>query len=136
MPKSIVDRAHDYLRDCTTANGGVIYSLAHGGAFNGAERPPLTAAAIACLFSAGEYKSELAKKWFKFCQRAIPIDKTGSDSFGRKRRARQPNPNAPCHLKNSSLGGRRNNLDPSAPVRSKNLRKARASTNTLARLFQ
>lgn len=82
VPKSIIDRAHDYLKKCTTPNGGVIYSLAHGGAFNGAERPPLTAAAIACLFSAGEYKSELAKKWIQFCQRAIPIDKSGSDSFG------------------------------------------------------
>jgi len=82
VPKLIIDRAHDYLKNCTTANGGVIYSLAHGGAFNGGERPPLTAAAISCLFSAGEYKSELAKKWIKFCQRAIPIDKSGSDSFG------------------------------------------------------
>jgi hypothetical protein len=82
VPKSIIDRAHEYLKNCTTPNGGVIYSLAHGSAFNGAERPPLTAAAIACLFNAGEYKSELAKKWLRFCQRAIPIDKSGSDSFG------------------------------------------------------
>jgi Prenyltransferase and squalene oxidase repeat len=82
VPKSIIDKAHDYLKNCTTANGGVIYSLAHGAAFNGAERPPLTAAAIACLFSSGEYKSELAKRWIKFCQRAIPIDKSGNDSFG------------------------------------------------------
>src|SRR5712691_11333609 len=82
VPRSIIDRAHDYLKNCTTPNGGVIYSLAPGGAFNGGERPPLTAAAISCMFSAGEYKSELAKKWIKFCQRAIPIDKSGSDSFG------------------------------------------------------
>src|SRR5438309_6349730 len=59
VPKSVVDKAREYLKNCTTPNGGVIYSLAHGGAFNGGERPPLTAAAISCLFSAGEYKSEL-----------------------------------------------------------------------------
>jgi len=82
VPKSIIDNAHKYLENCTTQRGGVIYSLAHGAAFNGAERPPLTAAAISCMFSAGEYKSELAKKWIKYCQTAVPIDKSGRDSFG------------------------------------------------------
>ena len=82
VPKSVIDKAHDYLKKCTTESGGVIYSLANGGAFNGAERPPLTAAAISCMFSAGEYNSPLAKKWFKYCQTAIPIDKSGRDSFG------------------------------------------------------
>jgi len=82
VPKGIIDKAHKYLKDCTTPRGGIIYSLAHGAAFNGAERPPLTAAAIACSFSAGEYTSEYAKKWIKYCQTAIPIDKSGRDSFG------------------------------------------------------
>jgi hypothetical protein len=82
VPKGIIDKAHDYLKKCTTARGGIIYSLAHGGAFNGAERPPLTAAAIACMFNAGEYNSEHVKKWFKYSQTAIPIDRSGRDSFG------------------------------------------------------
>jgi hypothetical protein len=82
VPKSIIDKAKKYLETCTTQRGGIIYSLAHGGAFNGAERPPLTAAAVACMFSAGEYNSEYAKRWIKFCQTAIPVDKTGRDSFG------------------------------------------------------
>jgi hypothetical protein len=82
VPKSIIDKAHKYLENCTTARGGVIYSLAHGAAFNGSERPPLTAAAIACSFSSGEYNSELAKKWLKYCHSAVPIDKSGRDSFG------------------------------------------------------
>ena len=43
------------------------------GAPVGGERPALTAAAISCGFSAGEYKSELAKKWLKYCQTAIPL---------------------------------------------------------------
>src|SRR5437899_1998226 len=46
VPKSIIDKAHEYLKQCTTESGGGIYSLANGGAFNSAERPPLTAAAI------------------------------------------------------------------------------------------
>src|SRR5205085_3729814 len=56
VPKTIIDKAVKYLKDCTTPRGGVIYSLAHGGPAAGAERPPLTAAAIACSFSAGAYQ--------------------------------------------------------------------------------
>jgi hypothetical protein len=39
----------------------------------GGERPALTAAALACLFSAGEYNNDLVKKWFKYCRTAIPV---------------------------------------------------------------
>lgn len=75
VPKAVVKKGYDYLKNSTTAQGGVVYSLGRGGvgAPVGGERPALTAAAIACLFSAGEYKDELVKKWFKYCQRAIPI---------------------------------------------------------------
>jgi hypothetical protein len=83
VPKAIVDKAVKYLKDCTTPRGGVIYSLAHGAPTAGAERPPLTAAAIACSFSAGEYKSDLAKQWIKFCQTAIPVarGRVGHDEY-------------------------------------------------------
>lgn len=73
VPKAIIENATKYLEKCTTPRGGVIYSLAQGGAFNGGERPPLTAAAVACSFSAGEYDSPLAKKWLEYCKTAIPI---------------------------------------------------------------
>ena len=69
VPKSIIDKAEDYLKKCTTSRGGIIYSLTQGG---GPDRPALTAAAIACMFSAGEYNSPLAKRWIKFCQTSIP----------------------------------------------------------------
>ncbi|MCX7700299.1 MAG: terpene cyclase/mutase family protein [Gemmataceae bacterium] len=84
VPKSIIDKAVDYLKNSTTERGGVIYSLAHGGvAVNGGERPPLTAAAIACAFSAGQYDSPLAKKWLKFCRDHIGIDgrRQGHDEY-------------------------------------------------------
>jgi len=78
VPKGIIDKAHEYLKNCTTERGGVIYSLAHGGrAAVGGEPPPLTAAAIACMFSAGEYDSPLCKKWFDYCKTAIPIAQVG-----------------------------------------------------------
>lgn len=75
VKKEILDNATKYLRDCTTARGGIIYSLANGGVANGQERPALTAAAVACAFSAGQYKDEFAMKWIKFCKDNIPIGK-------------------------------------------------------------
>jgi hypothetical protein len=67
--KDIMKKGYDYLRKSTTQRGGVVYSFGRGagGAPVGGERPALTAAAIACLFSAGEYKDEYVKKWFKYC---------------------------------------------------------------------
>ncbi|MGL5098324.1 MAG: prenyltransferase/squalene oxidase repeat-containing protein, partial [Planctomycetia bacterium] len=75
VPKEIIDKATKYLRDCTTPRGGIIYNLGNGGAQAGQERPPLTAAAVACAFSAGQYNDEYAKKWVKFCKENIPIGK-------------------------------------------------------------
>jgi hypothetical protein len=84
VPKGIIDKAVKYLRDSTTQRGGVIYSLSQQGGRGayGGERPALTAAAVACAFSAGDYNSEYAKKWIKYCQTAIPIDQTGRDHIG------------------------------------------------------
>jgi len=67
VPKQIIDKGLKYLRDCTTANGGVTYTISGGG-----ERPALTAAAIACSFNAGEYDSPVVKRWFKYCRSMLP----------------------------------------------------------------
>jgi hypothetical protein len=77
VPKETIDKAVAYLEACTTPKGGVIYSYAqtNGTALSGQERPPITAAAVACSFGAGQYKGELAKKWVKFCKDNIPIAK-------------------------------------------------------------
>lgn len=79
VPKSIIDRTHEYLKRCTTRRGGLIYSLQSGG---GEERPTITVAAIASMFSTGEYTSTLAKQWLRFCQPVVPIDRVGQDQFG------------------------------------------------------
>jgi len=71
VPKEIIDKAIKYLKDSTSSDGGVIYSLAGGG--GGGGRPALTAAAIACGFSAGEYGSKEVAGWFKFCNQQIPL---------------------------------------------------------------
>jgi tRNA A-37 threonylcarbamoyl transferase component Bud32 len=66
VPKRLLDI--DYLRRSTTPRGGVVYSLF---GHSSGDRPPLTAAALACMLTAGEVDSELAKKWLAYCQRSI-----------------------------------------------------------------
>lgn len=79
VPKEAIDKVHDYLRKCTTDRGGLIYSLASGG---GGERPTITVAAIASMFSTGEYDSKLAKRWLEFVKPQVPTDAAGADQFG------------------------------------------------------
>ncbi len=64
VPKSIIDKAIKYLENSTTESGGAIYSLAQaGGRAIGGGQPALTAAALACGQSAGEYSAPLTKRW-------------------------------------------------------------------------
>ncbi len=71
VPKEVIDKAVQYLKNCTTNRGGIIYSLARGQPRAGGERAPLTAAAVACAFSAGEYDGEYARKWLSYCKSAL-----------------------------------------------------------------
>jgi hypothetical protein len=66
VPKEIIDRAIAYIHRCTLPDGGVQYN-SHGGG----GRPAITAAAIACLFSAGEYDSDYVRRLFAYCQRHL-----------------------------------------------------------------
>jgi len=69
VPKETIDKALAYLEACTTADGGIVYN--YTGSAGQPGRPPLTAAAICCGFSGGQYRGELPKKWLKNCQRHI-----------------------------------------------------------------
>jgi hypothetical protein len=82
VPTEAIKDSLKYLKESTNAQGGVIYSLAHGS--GGPGRPALTCAAICCGFSSGEYDSPLVKKWFEFCRTNAPVlEHTGVDRFGR-----------------------------------------------------
>jgi hypothetical protein len=63
VQREIIDRAKKYIADCTTSDGGVQYSIRGGGA-----RPPITAAALAALFNAGEYQGDHVEKLTSFCR--------------------------------------------------------------------
>ena len=77
VSKEIIDRAQKYIDDCMTTDGGIRYSFkTRGGA-----RPPITAAAVATLFSTGEYESAQVKKMLEYCERNVwPAG--GSNSHG------------------------------------------------------
>lgn len=77
VSKEIIERAVKYIQDCTTPEGGVQYSIKGGG-----PRPPITAAAIACLFNSGEYKSPYAKKLLAFCEKNVWPGNSSRRNFG------------------------------------------------------
>jgi len=77
VPKEALERAVQYIKDCTTPEGGVQYSIRGGGA-----RPAITAAAIACLFNSGQYESEYAKKLLKFSEKNVWPGSAGRRYFG------------------------------------------------------
>jgi hypothetical protein len=66
VPREIIDKAIKYIQQCTLPDGAVQYSSKGGGG-----RPAITAAAIACLYNAGEYDSEYVPKLEAYCQRNL-----------------------------------------------------------------
>ncbi len=62
IPKGTIENAIRYLELCKTSDGGICYSYGSGND----TRLPITAAAICCLYSAGEYESPLADSCMKY----------------------------------------------------------------------
>jgi hypothetical protein len=80
VPGDAIKKAIGYLKESTTEQGDVLYSLTLG---RKAISPALTAAAICCGFSAGDYDSPLVKKWFRYCQSTIAVGgpRLGHDEY-------------------------------------------------------
>ena len=77
VPAEAIKDAQKYLMDSTNEQGGVQYSLAFGGGGRGEGRPALTAAAVACGFSFGDYSGKYPKMWLKNCQQYLSIPGEG-----------------------------------------------------------
>ena len=75
VPKAIIDKAIKYIHKCTTGDGGVQYSSKGGGG-----RPAITAAAVACLFNAGEYDGDYVPRLLEYCNRNL--GNISNKSFG------------------------------------------------------
>ena len=69
VPKEILDKAITYIKKCTGKDGGVRYNLASAG--GGGGRPPISAAAIACLFNAGDYDDQYVPKILEYCRKNL-----------------------------------------------------------------
>ncbi|MFN9721204.1 MAG: prenyltransferase/squalene oxidase repeat-containing protein [Planctomycetota bacterium] len=77
VSKEIIDRARVYIEECTTSSGGVQYSIRGGG-----ERPPITAAALAAMFNAGEYDTDVTKRMRAYCKIHIWPDHSVAEANG------------------------------------------------------
>jgi hypothetical protein len=81
VPAETIKDARKYLRESTTEQGDVLYSLTTR---RKAFTPALTAAAVCCGFSAGDYDSPLVKKWLRYCAGAIRMPdgvRAGHDEY-------------------------------------------------------
>ena len=68
VPKEIIDKAIGYIRECSLEDGkgGVQYNSRGGGG-----RPAISAAAIACLFNAGQYDSQYVPNLLEYCDKNL-----------------------------------------------------------------
>lgn len=76
VPKKVIDRAIQYIENSANEDGGIAYRVGQGGG----SRPPITAAAVACLYNAGQYDSPVAEKALLFCERNISV--SGQGAYG------------------------------------------------------
>jgi hypothetical protein len=75
VPKEIIDKAIAYIKACTLHDGGVQYSSKGGGG-----RPAITAAAIACLYNAGDYDNEFVPKLLDYSKQNL--SNINNEGFG------------------------------------------------------
>ncbi len=73
VPKKVIDKAVAYIHGCTLKDGGVQYSTKGG---NG--RPAITAAALACLYDAGEHEDEFVPRMKEYCRIHLAGEDAGS----------------------------------------------------------
>ncbi len=76
VPKGIIEGGVHYLEMCKAPEGGICYSLSSGG---GAHLP-ISAAAIATLYNAGQYDSKLADSCMAYVRQQFDLEK---DSFSK-----------------------------------------------------
>ncbi len=67
VPKSIIDRAKQYIYRCKNPDGGISYSSRN----RGTSRPAITAAALASLYNAGDYDSKQVPEMMKYCKKEL-----------------------------------------------------------------
>jgi len=79
VPQDTIDAAIHYLELCRTPEGGIRYSFNSGNS----TRLPISAAALPCLYSTGDYESEMAEDCLEYVFKSYCLD--GNDSQWSKR---------------------------------------------------
>ncbi len=77
VPKEIIDKACKYIEGSANPDGGIRYQ-ARGG---GESRPPITAAAVAVMYNAGQYEHPVAKKSLEYIKKLMK-GQNGAQAFG------------------------------------------------------
>ncbi len=77
VPKRVIDRAMAYLEKSVQPDGGIAYRVGMSGS-----RPPITAAAVACWFNAGEYDNPMALRALAYCKRSIGFGHDRKGTWG------------------------------------------------------
>ena len=62
VPRAVIEESVKYLEKCRTPEGGIQYSLRSGGG----PRLPISAAAVATLYNAGQFDGEIATDCLKY----------------------------------------------------------------------
>ncbi len=75
VPREVIDKAIAYIHSCTLPDGGVQYSSKGGGG-----RPAISAAAIACLFNAGEEDDTHVPRMLAYAEKHL--GSISNNSFG------------------------------------------------------
>jgi prenyltransferase beta subunit len=78
VPEDVIDKAINYLELCRTPEGGIRYSFNSGNS----TRLPISAAALPCMYSTGDYESEMAEACLEYVFRSYCLD--GNDKSWNK----------------------------------------------------
>jgi len=77
VPKSIIEKACKYIEMSANPDGGIRYQATGGGE----SRPPITAAAVAVMYNAGNYEHPVAKKALEYIKK-LTKGASGAHAFG------------------------------------------------------
>ena len=77
VPKKTIDNAVRYIEKSAQPDGGIAYRVGMRGS-----RPPISAAAVAVLYNAGQYDSTYAEKGLKYIIKNVKVAGAGNRSWG------------------------------------------------------
>src|SRR5205085_1132243 len=67
VPPKALKKAHDYLKDCTTKKGGILYAARANASNEAGGRPSVTAMALAAYLPRQRPYDETTRRWLSFC---------------------------------------------------------------------